>query len=130
MTGNRSKTAVQSEVQNCIDACEELVRVSDACAEACLRVGGDGDITECFLADLDCVEVGTATIRLLGWRADSDGPTALHLLRACRQAASASATSCERMTLSRPQWVSCVPTAERAIAACSALLSALEPDGS
>ncbi|QYF72479.1 four-helix bundle copper-binding protein [Cryobacterium sp. PAMC25264] len=115
-------------MQDCIDACTELERASEDCAEACLRLDGDGDVTDCFLADLDCVEVCAATNRLLGWRSRTDGPTTQAMLLACRAAASVSIAACERMLPGRPHWISCVPAAHRAIEACTALLKVFEPD--
>ncbi|ANP73689.1 hypothetical protein [Cryobacterium arcticum] len=129
MNANLFAAASPVEVQDCIDACTDLERISEDCAEACLRLhGGDDDVTECFLADLDCVEVCAATNRLLGWRSRSDGPTTQAMLQACREAASVSIAACERMLPGRPHWTSCVPAAHRAIAACTALLEVFEPD--
>ena len=124
MDTNRVTASPPAEVQDCIDACADLERVSEDCAEACLRLGGDGEVTECFLADLDCVEVCAATNRLLGWRSRSDGPTTQAMLQACQKAATASIAACERMQLSRPDWNSCAPAAHRAVSACTALLAA------
>jgi len=126
MDAKRLTIAPPAEVQDCIDACADLERVSEDCAEACLRLGGDGVVTTCFLADLDCVEVCAATTRLLGWRSGTDGPTTQALLRACREAASVSMAACERMLPGRPHWASCGPAAHRAIAACTALLEVFE----
>ncbi|WEO76567.1 hypothetical protein BJQ94_14515 [Cryobacterium sp. SO2] len=124
MNGTPSTAAAQVAVQDCLDACSEMVRASEDCADACLQLGGGGDVTECFLADLDCVEVGTSTIRLLGWRFRSDGPTTEAVLLACRQSASASIRACERMTRTHPGWTSCVTAGRRTVAACTALLAA------
>lgn len=124
MNGHRTVHTAPPAVQDCIDACSDLVRVSEDCADACLRLGGDGEVTECFLADLDCVEVGSATIRLLGWRARSDGATTEAMLLACREAAAESIVACERMTRAHPSWTSCAATARRAVTACTELLAA------
>ncbi|TFD95237.1 four-helix bundle copper-binding protein [Cryobacterium lactosi] len=128
MDDNRFAAAPPVEVQDCIAACTELERISEDCAAACLRLDGDDDVTDCFLADLDCVEVCAATNRLLGWRSRTDGPTTQAMLQACREAASVSIAACERMLRDRPDWHSCVPAAHRAFAACTALLAAYEPD--
>ena len=128
MDANPYTAVPPGQVQDCIDACTALERASEDCAEACLRLGGDGDVTTCFLADLDCVEVCAATSRLLGWRSRTDGPTMQALLQACLEAASVSIAACERMLPGRPHWTSCVPAAHRAIAACTALLEIFEPD--
>lgn len=124
MGDNRSTRSAQAEVKDCIDACAELVQVSEDCADACLLLGGDGDATDCFLADLDCVEVGTTTIRVLGWHSRSDSATTEAVLQACRQAASESILACERMTRANPSWTSCVAAGRRTVAACTALLAA------
>lgn len=123
--GDAHPVAVRPQVQDCIEACTELVRVSETCAEACLGAGAGVAATECFLADLDCAEVCSTAERMLGWRFNTDGPTTGAVLRACIAAATTSMRACQRMAALHTPWRSCEPAARRTLTSCTALLASL-----
>jgi hypothetical protein len=117
--------SVRTGISRCVAACDALVAVSEDCADACLRIEGNGDITRCFLADLDCIEVCSSTSRLLSWHAQKGGPTALALLETCREAARASMAACEHMAELHPGWHTCSMACRRVDEACARLLEVL-----
>ena len=117
--------SVRTGVNRCIAACDALVAVSEDCADACLRIDGNGDVTRCFLADLDCIEVCSSTSRLLSWHARRDGPTTVALLETCREAARASMLACEYMAGLHPGWATCTMACRRVDDACERLLAVL-----
>jgi len=116
---------MRSEVIRCVAACEALVAVSEDCADACLRINGNGDVTRCFLADLDCIEVCSSTSRLLSWHIRRDGPTTVALLETCREAARASTLACEYLARLHAGWQTCTMACRRVDDACERLLTVL-----
>ncbi|TFC95250.1 MULTISPECIES: four-helix bundle copper-binding protein [Cryobacterium] len=121
-TGSDSE---RTAVNRCVAACDALVTVSEDCADACLRTDGNGDVTRCFLADLDCIEVCSSTTRVLSWHARWDGPTTVALLETCREAARASMLACESMARLHPAWQTCTMACRRVDDACERLLAML-----
>ena len=109
----------------CVAACDALIAASEDCADACLAESGDGDVTACFLADLDCIEICTSTSRVLSWHTRTDGPTAASMLDTCMEASRASSAACERMLQHRPDWTSCAPECRRVTDACAEVLALL-----
>ncbi|MCU1447418.1 four-helix bundle copper-binding protein [Cryobacterium sp.] len=118
-------TLIQERIRTCESACDELIDVSESCADACLGLTGDGDITACFLADLECVEVGLVTIRVLSWTTSTNRAAAIAVLDACVEACAASAAACERMAELYPAWVTCTDACHRLNHACTDLQVAL-----
>ncbi|MCY7286865.1 MAG: four-helix bundle copper-binding protein [Cryobacterium sp.] len=116
---------VRTGITRCVAACDALVVVSEDCADACLRLEGNGDVTRCFLADLDCIEVCASTSRLLSWHAGSDGATTIAMLETCREAARASLQACEQMADLHPDWHTCSMACRRVDEACTRLLAIL-----
>lgn len=100
--------------------------MSENCADACLALSGDSEITECFLADLDCIEIGTVTARVLSWTSSANRSAAIAILDACVEACTASAAACQRMARHYAPWASCTATCHRVSNACTDLLVALE----
>ncbi|TFB57174.1 four-helix bundle copper-binding protein [Cryobacterium sp. TMT1-62] len=117
--------SVRTGINRCIAACDALVTVSEDCAHACLRIKGNGDITRCFFADLDCIEVCSSTSRLLSWHARKDGLMTIALLETCREAARASIAACENMARLHPGWHTCSMACRRVDEACARLLAVL-----
>jgi hypothetical protein len=117
--------SVRAGIDRCVEACEALIRVSEDCADACLAIDGDGDVTACFLADLDCIEVCSTTSKMLSWHARSDGPTTVALLETCREACAASTAACERMAELHPSWQTCSMACRRLNDSCTRLLAVL-----
>ena len=112
-------------IDQCVTACDALVRVSEDCADACLVVDGDGEVTACFLADLDCIEICTSTTRVLSWHSRNNGLTAVLILETCREASRISAAACERMAGLHPSWPTCSMACRRVSDACTRLLAIL-----
>ncbi|HSP75768.1 MAG TPA: hypothetical protein VLO31_06110 [Cryobacterium sp.] len=116
---------LRTGISRCVAACDALVAVSEDCADACLRIEGNGDVTRCFLADLDCIEVCSSTSRLLSWHAQKDGSTTIALLETCREAARASMAACEYMAKLHPGWHTCSMACRRVEEASTRLLAVL-----
>jgi hypothetical protein len=123
--GAGDHATVVARTATCVAACDALISASENCADACLALSGNGDVTACFLANLDCVEICTSTSRVLSWHTRTDGPTAAALLDTCVEACRASSTACERMLSHRPGWRSCAPECRRVTEACTDLLAVL-----
>jgi len=119
--GDVSSTLIQERIRTCEGACDELIAVSENCADACLALHGDGEITACFLADLDCVEIGSVTIRVLSWTTSTNHATAIAILDACVEACTASAAACERVAQLYPSWRTCTAACHRLSNACTEL---------
>jgi len=116
---------VEARTTACVAACDALIAASEDCADACLAQSGDGEVTACFLADLDCIEICTTTSRVLSWHTRTDGPTAASMLDTCTEACRASSVACERMLQHRPDWRSCAPECRRVTDACAELRALL-----
>ncbi|TFD30015.1 four-helix bundle copper-binding protein [Cryobacterium cryoconiti] len=125
MVVSTGSNSMRTEVIRCVAACDALVAVSEDCADACLRINGNGDVTRCFLADLDCIEVCSSTSRLLSWHMRRDGPTTVALLETCREAARASTLACEYLAGLHPGWQTCTMACRRVDDACERLLAVL-----
>jgi hypothetical protein len=67
LENNITNDLIRERIRACDRACVELVVVSESCADACLALNGDGDITKCFLADLNGVEIALVTSKVLSW---------------------------------------------------------------
>ena len=117
--------ALSARTAACVAACDALIVASEDCADACLAQSGDGDVTACFLADLDCIEICTTTSRVLSWHTRTDGPTAASMLDTCMEASRASSAACELMLPNRPDRTSCAAECRRVTDACAELLALL-----
>ena len=116
---------VRTGISRCVAACDALVAVSEDCADACLRIEGNGDVTRCFLADLDCIEVCSSTSRLLSSYSRRDGSTTIALLETCQEAARASTAACEYTAGLHRGWHTCSMACRRVDEACMRLLAVL-----
>jgi hypothetical protein len=123
--GDISDALIQERIRICEEACEELVRVSELCAEECLALTGDGKITECFLADLYCVEMGVVTARVLSWTTPANHAAAISVLEACVEACAESVIACEQVARLHPNWSTCTAMCHRVSNACTDLQVAL-----
>ncbi|WP_104163551.1 four-helix bundle copper-binding protein [Cryobacterium sp. N22] len=117
---------IRERIVACELACDEVIAVSERCADACLALHGDGDITTCFLADLDCVVLGTVTVRVLSWTTSANRSAAIAVLEACVEVCTASAAACEQMVQLHSPWVTCTGACHRLCNACTDLLVVLE----
>ncbi|TFC18967.1 four-helix bundle copper-binding protein [Cryobacterium algoritolerans] len=117
--------SIEAGIAQCVTACDALVTVSEDCADACLATEGNGEVTACFLADLDCVEICTTTTRVLSWHTRNDGPTAVAILETCREACMASTAACERMMALHPSWRTCSMACRQVSDSCTRLLALL-----
>jgi len=126
MQGNEwPADSIEAGISQCVAACDAVVKVSEDCADACLALEGNGKVTACFLADLDCIEVSITTTRVLSWHTRNDGPTAVAILEACREACRASITACEHMKVLHPSWQTCTMACRRLSDSCTRLLDLL-----
>lgn len=123
--GDVTSALIQERIRTCENACDELIAVSENCADACLALPGDGEITACFLADLYCVEIAAVTIRVLSWTTNTNRTAAILVLDACVEACTASAVACERMAQLYPSWKTCTEACHRLINTSTELLVAL-----
>ena len=112
---------IRERIHTCEQACDELIAVSENCADACLALTGDGEITACFLADLDCIEIGLVTVRVLSWTTSSNRAAAIAILDACVEACTASAVACERVAHLYDSWATCTGACHRLSNACTDL---------
>ena len=116
---------VHTGISRCVAACDALVAVSEDCADACLRIEGNGDVTRCFLADLDCIEVCSSTSRLLSLYSRRDGSMTIALLETCQEAARASMAARESTAGMHRGWHTCSMACRRVDEACMRLLAVL-----
>lgn len=126
LDGDVVGTLIRERIDACELACDEMIAVSERCADACLALHGDGDITTCFLADLACVELGTVTVRVLSWTTSANRSAAIAVLEACVEVCTASAVACEQMVQHYSPWVTCTGACHRLSNACTDLLVVLE----
>jgi hypothetical protein len=124
--GDMNGTLIRERIEVCEQACAELVAVSERCADACLALPGNGEITTCFLADLNCVEIGAVTARVLSWTTSANRSAAIAVLEACVEVCTASTVACERMAQRYSAWVTCSAVCHRVSNACTDLLVVLE----
>lgn len=124
--GGVTGPAIRGRILSCVEACDALVVVSEDCAEACLALCGDGVITACFIAALDCAEVCSLTSRMLSWHSSYDRPVATAILEACVEACLASTGACERMAALYDPWATCSVACRRVEVACTELLAVFE----
>lgn len=117
---------MRERIRACERACDEVVGVSEDCADACLALSGDGDSTTCFLADLDCVEIASATARVLSWTTSANRQAAIAVLDACVELCMVSAGACERMAQLYDPWTTCTAACHRLSNSCIDLLVVLE----
>jgi hypothetical protein len=117
--------SIEAGISQCVTACDALVKVSEDCADACLALEGNGEVTACFLADLDCIEISITTTRVLSWHTRNDGPTAVSILETCREACGVSTAACERMKVLHPSWQTCSMACHRVSDSCTRLLGLL-----
>jgi hypothetical protein len=117
---------IDQRIRLCEEACDELIAVSQNCADTCLGLPGDGDVTRCFLAAWECVKVGDLTLRALSWTTSVNRQPAVAALEACVEACTASASACQRLAETRNSWTSCADACHRMSNACTELLVALE----
>ena len=117
--------SIEAGIAQCVTACDALVKVSEDCADACLAIEGNGEVTACFLADLDCIEICITTTRVLSWHTRNNGPTAISILETCREASRVSAAACEGMKAIHPSWQTCSMACRRLGDSCTRLLATL-----
>ncbi|TFD93036.1 hypothetical protein E3T61_05535 [Cryobacterium lactosi] len=126
LENNVTNDLIRERIRACERACDELVVVSENCADACLALNGDGDITTCFLADLNCVEIALVTSRVLSWTTSENRAAAIAVLDACMELCMLSAAVCERMAQLYDPWVTCTAACHRLSNTCMDLLVVLE----
>jgi hypothetical protein len=117
---------VLERIRLCEEACDEFIAVSQNCADTCLGLPGDGDVTRCFLAAWECVKVGDLTLRALSWTTSVNREPAIAALEACVEACTASAAACQNLAEIRQSWTSCTDACHRMSNACTDLLVALD----
>jgi hypothetical protein len=120
-----SDDVIGDRIRLCERACAELIRVSLQCADECLALQGDGEITACFVANLNCVELAESVIRVLSWTTPGNHPVAISILEACIEACAESVIACERMATLHANWVTCSATCHGLSNACTDLEVAL-----
>lgn len=118
-------TLIQERIRTCENACAELIAVSELCAAECLALTGDEEITACFTADLNCVEIGIVTTRVLSWTTRPNHAAAIAALEACEEACMESVVACERMAQLFSGWKLCTDVCHRVSNACAELQVAL-----
>jgi hypothetical protein len=75
----QATTTHETNLQACIEACEEAIHAAQACAAADIREGGDAN---CALINLDCADICSATMNALARCAPtSAGPAPQHVQR-------------------------------------------------
>jgi hypothetical protein len=117
---------IRERIRLCEDACDDFIEVSQKCADTCLVLPGDGDVTRCFLAAWECVKVGDLTLRALSWTTSVNRLPAIAALEACVEACTASVAACQRLAETRHSWAPCTESCHRMSNACTELLVALE----
>jgi hypothetical protein len=122
---DQSDDVIGDRIRLCEEACAELIEVSRRCADECLALNGDGDITACFMASLTCVEMAESTARVLSWTTPGNHAVAIAILEGCREACAESVIACERMVQLHSRWVTCTAACRRVSNACTDLEVAL-----
>jgi hypothetical protein len=75
-----------SDLQACIEACEEALHACQACAAADIREGGGA---QCALINLDCADICAATMNALARGSEHHGDfcaLCAHMCTVCAQA--------------------------------------------
>jgi hypothetical protein len=85
--GKIMTTTEQNNLHACIEACEEAIHASQACAAADIREG-NGD---CALINLDCADICTATMNALARGSEHHGDFCRLCAHICRTCAAACA---------------------------------------
>jgi hypothetical protein len=126
LAGDVTGALIRERIELCEAACDDLIAVSEDCAEACLTLLGDGVITRCFVADLECVKLAELTLRALSWTTTGNRAPAIAALEACIEACTESAAACQRLAELHAPWATCTDTCHRMSNACTDLLVLLE----
>lgn len=80
-------TTEQGNLHACIEACEEAIHASQACAAADIREGNG----HCALINLDCADICTATMNALARGSEHHGDFCRLCAHICRTCAAACA---------------------------------------
>ena len=118
--------AIRRRILICREACEALVMVSEACADACWVLEGEAESTDWCLANLDCVETCLLANMVLSWHVSRDRSTTLRLLATCRVACAASKIACELLADKHEGWDTCSVACDRVSEACARLMAILK----
>lgn len=97
-------------LQDCIEACEEAIHASQACAAADIREGS----AQCALINLDCADICSATMNALARNSAHHGDFCKLCAHICRQCAAACAAHAKEHT----HCAICQSACEKCAAAC------------
>jgi hypothetical protein len=97
-------------LQDCIEACEEAIHASQACAAADIREGS----AQCALINLDCADICSATMNALARNSAHHGDFCKLCAHICRQCAAA----CAAHAKEHKHCAICQSACEKCAAAC------------
>lgn len=106
MTANEA-----TNMQACIEACEEALHACQACAAADIREGS----SHCALINLDCADICAATMNALARGSDHNGDfcsLCVHICRAC-------ANVCAKHAGTHAHCAACQAACEKCAEECS-----------
>ena len=109
---SQSTSTHDKNLQACIEACEEAIHASQACAAADIREGGGAN---CALINLDCADICTATMNALARGSEHHGDLcalSAHICTMCAQACAAHADK-------HAHCAACKTACENCAAACA-----------
>lgn len=106
-----NQEAHQESLAACIEACEEAMHASQACAAADIKEGGSAS---CALINLDCADICAATLNALARGSDHHGDfcaLCAHICTVCAQA-------CAQHAAQHVHCAACQAACEACAAAC------------
>lgn len=101
------------QTQNWSDACLSAVRATTECVDWCIQ-NNDGSLTECIRNCLDAADLNAAVARLIA----RESPHARDALKACAEASTRCAESCESHSDAHASIERCAQACRAAAEAC------------
>jgi hypothetical protein len=125
LANDKSHSVTFAEIlARCIEACASCELACNACADACLLEADIDKLRRCIRLDLDCLDICSATARLLSRRQTVDKH--LHAqLEACARVCASCGEECRRHAASHEHCRVCAEACSKCEAQCRGLLKAL-----
>jgi hypothetical protein len=109
-----------------IDALSDCAQACTACADDCLSEEMVADLVKCIRTCLDCVDICTATLRVVSRQTEYDANITRPQLEACVAVCRSCGDECERHAEMHEHCRVCAEACRRCEQACNELLTAMK----
>lgn len=116
----------KAKLSESIEACFECAQTCTACADACLGEDMVAELTKCIRTNLDCVDICSATGKILSRHTGYDVDITRAVLKACRTVCRACADECGQHASMHRHCEVCAEACRRCERACAQLLNSLD----